>query len=189
MTNTSFLRLYQQAFPWLLSLSTDIHQYFTFSGTFTFAILYLSSQVYRRGAREGKRGAECWLLSLLFFLLSWVRVRRREDRNSSEQQASVSAWFDYIPGSVFLCFALEGAAGRLLEISKPAAPPPSILPLTDIPSDSGLTRSLQRSVVEKLPVRLIDNASCPALITEYTEPQSTTETGGLAVCFTIKPSI
>ncbi|KAL0154911.1 hypothetical protein M9458_049174, partial [Cirrhinus mrigala] len=51
----------------------------------------------------------------------------------------------------------------LLEISKPAAPPPSILPLTDIPSDSGLTR-------KKLPVRLIDNASCPAHITEYAEP-------------------
>ncbi|KAK2867397.1 hypothetical protein Q8A67_025514 [Cirrhinus molitorella] len=88
-----------------------------------------------------------------------------------------------------MTFEMRGVAGRLLEISKPAAPPPSILPLTDIPSDSGLTRSLQRSVVQKLPVRLIDNASCPAHITEYTEPQSTTEMGGLAVSFTTKPSV
>ncbi len=41
----------------------------TFSGTFTFAILYLSSQVYWRGAREGREGrsASNCVFSFFFF--------------------------------------------------------------------------------------------------------------------------
>ncbi len=134
--------------------------------------------------REGRSASNC--VFSFFFFHEWEWEGERTEIAWNNRPVFLPG---YIPGSVFLCFALEGAVGRLLEISKPAAPPPSILPLTDIPSDSGLMRSLQHSVVEKLPVRLIDNASCPAHITEYTESQSTTETGSLAVCFTIKPSI
>lgn len=60
---------------------------------------------------------------------------------------------------------------------------PLSIPLTDVPSDSILMRNPQRSAVEKLPVRLIENASCLPPTSRNALEVRTAETRGLLASF------
>lgn len=140
-----------------------------------------------QGRESEGRSAGYWVFCFFFFH-EWEWEGERTEIARNNRPVFLPDLITFLAVCFYVLLLREPLEGYWRSANLLPLLPPS-LPLTDIPSDSGLTRSLQRSVVEKLPVRLIDNASCPALITEYTEPQSTTETGGLAVCFTIKPSI